>query len=115
MPKSRRTPGFVVALPLLAALAVAGEPSAGEPVRRAAGDFNMRDFRFASGETLPELRLVLGTSMGGMHIWLWGETYPDFADALMPLASLPGPIAGRNRMWRMLSIDMIRNDPAWRE
>ena len=59
------------------------------------------------------LRLVLGTSMGGMHAWLWGETYPDFADALMPLASLPAPIAGRNRMWRKLSIDLIRGDPGW--
>ena len=59
------------------------------------------------------LRLVIGTSMGGMHAWLWGEMYPDFADALMPLASLPGQIAGRNRMWRRIAIDAIRNDPTW--
>jgi homoserine O-acetyltransferase len=59
------------------------------------------------------LRLVIGTSMGGMHVWLWGEIYPDFADALMPLASLPGQISGRNRMWRRVAIDAIRNDPAW--
>ena len=59
------------------------------------------------------LRLVIGTSMGGMHAWLWGEMYPDFADALMPLASLPGQISGRNRMWRRIAIDAIRNDPAW--
>ena len=60
------------------------------------------------------LRLVLGTSMGGMHTWLWGERYPDFMDALMPLASLPAQIAGRNRVWRRMVIDAIRNDPEWR-
>jgi homoserine O-acetyltransferase len=60
------------------------------------------------------LRLVMGTSMGGMHAWLWGERYPDFMDALMPLASLPTQIAGRNRVWRRMVIDAIRNDPEWR-
>src|SRR5215831_10237879 len=59
------------------------------------------------------LRLVMGTSMGGMHTWLWGEEYPDFMDALMPLASVPGQISGRNRVWRRVVIDAIRNDPAW--
>jgi homoserine O-acetyltransferase len=59
------------------------------------------------------LRLVIGTSMGGMHTWLWGETYPEFMDALMPLASLPTQIAGRNRVWRRTAIDAIRNDPEW--
>jgi len=58
-------------------------------------------------------RLVMGTSMGGMHTWLWGELYPDFMDALMPLASLPTQISGRNRAWRRTIIDAIRNDPAW--
>jgi homoserine O-acetyltransferase/O-succinyltransferase len=58
-------------------------------------------------------RLVMGTSMGGMHTWLWGETHPDFMDALMPLASLPTQISGRNRGWRRIIIDAIRNDPAW--
>ncbi|MBV9953401.1 MAG: alpha/beta fold hydrolase, partial [Acidimicrobiia bacterium] len=55
---------------------------------------------------------VLGTSMGGMHAWLWGEEHPEFADALMPLASVPGPMSGRNREWRRLIIDAIRNDPS---
>ena len=59
------------------------------------------------------LRLVMGTSMGGMHSWLWGERYPDFMDALMPLASLPVQISGRNRVWRRVVIDAIRNDPEW--
>jgi homoserine O-acetyltransferase len=59
------------------------------------------------------LRLVMGTSMGGMHTWLWGEQHPDIVDALMPLASLPTQVAGRNRVWRRLVSDAIRNDPAW--
>jgi homoserine O-acetyltransferase len=59
------------------------------------------------------LRLVVGASMGGMHTWLWGEQYPEFMDALMPLASLPTQISGRNRVWRRTVIDAIRNDPAW--
>ena len=59
------------------------------------------------------LRLVMGTSMGGMHTWLWGETFPRFMDALMPLASLPVAIAGRNRMIRRMVLDAIRQDPDW--
>ena len=55
----------------------------------------------------------MGTSMGCMHSFVWGETYPDFMDALMPLACLPVQIAGRNRMWRKMTMDAIRNDPAW--
>jgi homoserine O-acetyltransferase len=58
-------------------------------------------------------RLVMGTSMGGMQTWVWGEAHPDFMDALMPLASLPTQVAGRNRAWRRLIMDAIRNDPAW--
>jgi len=58
-------------------------------------------------------RLVMGTSMGGMHTWLWGELHPQFMDALMPLASLPTQISGRNRVWRRLVSDAIRNDPQW--
>ncbi len=61
------------------------------------------------------LRLVMGTSMGGMHTWVWGERHPAYMDALMPLASLPSQISGRNRVWRKTIIDAIRNDPAWRE
>ena len=60
------------------------------------------------------LRLVMGTSMGCMHSWLWGETYPDQMDALMPLACLPVQIAGRNRLWRKMVIDGIRQDPDWK-
>ena len=60
------------------------------------------------------LRLILGTSMGCMHSWLWGETYPEYMDALMPLACLPVEIAGRNRTWRKMTIDGIRQDPDWK-
>ena len=66
------------------------------------------------GLGIDHLRLVMGTSMGGMHSWLWGERYPTFMDALMPLASLPTQISGRNRVWRRVVIDAIRHDPQWR-
>ncbi|HLJ89388.1 MAG TPA: alpha/beta fold hydrolase [Candidatus Angelobacter sp.] len=59
------------------------------------------------------LRLVMGTSMGGMHSWLWAEQHPDFMSAVMPLASQPIEIAGRNRMMRRMVIDAIRTDPEW--
>lgn len=58
-------------------------------------------------------RLIMGTSMGGMHTWMWGELHPEFMDALMPLASVPSQISGRNRAWRRIVIDAIRNDPTW--
>jgi homoserine O-acetyltransferase len=58
-------------------------------------------------------RLIMGTSMGCMHTWLFGEQHPDFMDALMPLACLPTAMSGRNRVWRKVVIDAIRNDPAW--
>jgi homoserine O-acetyltransferase len=66
------------------------------------------------GLAVKHARLVLGTSMGGMHTWLWGGTHPGFMDALLPLASLPAQIAGRNRAWRRMIIDAIRHDPEWR-
>jgi len=60
------------------------------------------------------LRLVMGTSMGCMHSWVWGETYPNFMDALMPLACLTVRIGGRNRLWREMVMDAIRSDPEWK-
>ncbi|HTV02985.1 MAG TPA: alpha/beta fold hydrolase [Luteitalea sp.] len=65
------------------------------------------------GLQVGRLRLVMGTSMGGMHTWLWGQRYPDAMDALMPLASLPDQVSGRNRAWRRVAIDAIRTDPSW--
>lgn len=65
------------------------------------------------GLRLRHLRLILGTSMGCMHGFVWGETYPDFAQAIMPLACEPVEIAGLNRMWRMAIMDAIIHDPDW--
>jgi homoserine O-acetyltransferase len=65
------------------------------------------------GLQVSHLRLVLGTSMGAMQCWVWGEQYPDFVDGLVPLASAPTAIAGRNRIMRTMIMDSIRNDPAW--
>jgi homoserine O-acetyltransferase len=67
----------------------------------------------AEGLGVNHARLVMGTSMGGMHTWVWGEQHPEFMDALMPLASLPVQISGRNRAWRRVVIDAIRQDPEW--
>ena len=59
------------------------------------------------------LRLIVGNSMGGMHAWLWAVNYPDFMDAIVPLAALPAAMSGRNWMLRRMIIDAVRNDPAW--
>jgi homoserine O-acetyltransferase/O-succinyltransferase len=66
------------------------------------------------GLKVDHLRLVMGTSMGCMHTWVWGTTFPDFMDAMMPLACQPVEITGRNRMWRKMIMDAIRSDPAWK-
>jgi homoserine O-acetyltransferase/O-succinyltransferase len=66
------------------------------------------------GLGVDHLRLILGTSMGCMQSFVWGETYPGFADALVPLACLPTAIAGRNRMMRYMAIQAIKRDPDWR-
>jgi homoserine O-acetyltransferase/O-succinyltransferase len=66
------------------------------------------------GLKVDHLRLVMGTSMGAMHTWIWGEMFPDYMDALMPLASAPVEIVGRNRMFRAMILDAIRADPAWK-
>jgi homoserine O-acetyltransferase len=66
------------------------------------------------GLSVEHLRLVLGTSMGGMQTWMWGERYPDMMDALMPIASQPTQISGRNLLWRRIITEAIRNDPDWK-
>jgi homoserine O-acetyltransferase/O-succinyltransferase len=66
------------------------------------------------GLHVDHLRLILGTSMGCMQSFVWGETYPQFSDALAPFACLPVELAGRNRAWRYLAMQVIRNDPAWK-
>lgn len=66
------------------------------------------------GLGINHLRLAMGTSMGCMHAWVWGEKYPDFMDGLVPLACAPTQIAGRNRMIRTMIMDAIRNDPGYK-
>ena len=66
------------------------------------------------GLGVDHLRLVMGTSMGCMHAFMWGETFPTDMDALMPLACLPVSLAGRNRLWRAMVIQAIEADPAWK-
>src|SRR5271154_4104637 len=63
---------------------------------------------------IKHLRLVLGTSMGGMQTWLWGEMFPNDMDCLVAIASTPAAISGRNMIWREMIIQAIRNDPAWK-
>ena len=65
------------------------------------------------GLNVDHLRVIIGTSMGCMQAFVWGETYRDFSDALMPLACNAVQIAGRNRMWRKMAMDSIMKDPAW--
>jgi homoserine O-acetyltransferase/O-succinyltransferase len=67
----------------------------------------------SDGLHVDHLRLVMGTSMGCMHSWMWGEQYPAYMDGLVPLACAPTQIAGRNRMFRDMMMDDIRDDPAW--
>jgi homoserine O-acetyltransferase/O-succinyltransferase len=66
------------------------------------------------GLHVDHLRLILGTSMGCMQSFVWGETFPQFSDALAPFACLPVELAGRNRMWRYMAMQDIKNDPAWK-
>jgi len=66
------------------------------------------------GLGVQHLRLIIGTSMGCMHSFVWGQTFPEFMDALMPMACLPVQIAGRNRVWRKMTMDAIREDPKWK-
>ncbi|TCO78394.1 alpha/beta fold hydrolase [Chromatocurvus halotolerans] len=97
-----------------------GHGQSSRPSAGAAADFpryTYDDMVMAQHRLLTEhldvdhLRLVTGTSMGGMMSWVWGYTFPDFMDALMPMASLPVEIAGRNRMLRKMIIDAVKNDP----
>jgi homoserine O-acetyltransferase len=67
------------------------------------------------GLGLRHIRLLLGTSMGGMMSWVWAERHPGMMDAVMPIASLPTEISGRNMLWRRLISEAIRRDPDWHD
>ena len=97
----------------------ASKPSDGLHMRFPAYDYDdmvaSQHAMLVDGLHVDHLRLILGTSMGCMHTFVWGETYPGFADALAPFACLPVEIAGRNRMMRYMIIDAIKRDPDWKD
>jgi homoserine O-acetyltransferase len=79
-------------------------------------DMVLAQYRLVTeGLGIKHLRLVMGNSMGGMHTWIWGVTYPGFMDALVPMASQPSEMSSRNWMMRRLITDSIRNDPDWKD
>jgi homoserine O-acetyltransferase len=79
-------------------------------------DIIATEYRLVTEELgIKHLRLVLGSSMGGMHVWMWGEMYPALMDALVPIASQPIEISGRNWIGRRIAIEAIRHDPDWNE
>ncbi|NUX59224.1 alpha/beta fold hydrolase [Paraburkholderia youngii] len=84
-------------------------------------NYNYEDMVFAQHRLLTEhlnirhLRLLIGNSMGGMHAWIWGVRHPDFMDALVPMASQPTEMSGRNWMLRRMLIEMVRNDPEYQD
>ncbi|MGE0042813.1 MAG: alpha/beta fold hydrolase [Vicinamibacterales bacterium] len=87
----------------------------GFPAYRYADMVRLQHRLVTEGLGLTRLRLIMGTSMGAMHAWMWGYMYPGFADGLVPLASNPVEIAGRNRVWRKALVDAIVTDPSWKD
>ena len=101
------------------AIGTGGSSKPSDGLRAAFPEYNYADMVAAQYDLvknhlgIDHLRLVMGNSMGGMLTWLWGTTHPDFMDALVPMASFPGPMSGRNWMMRRMLIDAVRTDPAW--
>jgi homoserine O-acetyltransferase len=101
------------------AVGTGGTTKPSDGLRASFPHYNLDDMVDAQYRLLTEglgidhVRLIFGYSMGGMNVWTWGVRYPDYADALIPMASLPAPMAGRNWMMRRMMIDAVRNDPAW--
>ncbi len=78
-------------------------------------DMVLAQYRLVTeGLGIRHLRLVIGNSMGGMHTWLWGVKYPEFMDAMVPMACQPTEMSGRNWMMRRMLIDAVRKDPDWK-
>ena len=108
---------YFIVIPDALGMGASSKPSDG--MRAAFPQYNYDDMVLAQYRLLTEglqrshARMVLGNSMGGMHTWLWGIQYPDYMDVLVPMASTPGAMSGRNWMMRRLIIDSIRNDPEW--
>lgn len=108
---------YFIILPDALGAGASAKPSDGMRTQFPAYDYD--DMVLAQHRLLTEglginhLRLVLGNSMGGMETWLWGETYPDFMDALVPMASQPSEMASRNWMMRRMLVELIQRDPAY--
>jgi len=108
---------YFIILPDALGAGKSGKPSDG--LRAKFPHYDYDDMVLAQNRLLTEglgirhVRLVTGNSMGGMQTWLWGETYPDFMDALAPMASLPTPMSSRNWMMRRMLVETIRDDPAY--
>ncbi|BCQ29023.1 alpha/beta fold hydrolase (plasmid) [Caballeronia sp. NK8] len=102
------------------ALGAGGSSKPSDGLRNRFPAYNYDDMVLAQHRLLTEhlsirhLRLLIGNSMGGMHAWMWGVRYPDFMDALVPMASQPTEMSGRNWMLRRMLIEMVRNDPEYR-
>ncbi|OUL77753.1 alpha/beta fold hydrolase, partial [Paraburkholderia hospita] len=109
---------FFIILP--DALGAGGSSKPSDGLRTRFPAYNYDDMVLAQHRLLTEhlnirhLRLLIGNSMGGMHAWIWGVRYPDFMDALVPMASQPTEMSGRNWMLRRMLIEMVLNDPEYR-
>lgn len=101
------------------ALGAGGSAKPSDGLRAGFPEYNYDDMVLAQyrllteGLNLRRVRLIMGNSMGGMHAWVWGVTYPEFMDALVPMASQPTGMSSRNWLMRRMIIDAVRNDPAW--
>ena len=101
------------------AIGFGGSSKPSDGLRAAFPHYRFRDIVEAQHRLLTQglgvthLRMILGLSMGGMLTWLFAGMYPDFMDALVPVASQPAPMSGRNWIQRRISIEAIRNDPEW--
>jgi len=108
---------YFIVLPDTIGAGKSAKPSDGLRAKFPAYDYNdlvLAEYRLLTeGLGVRHLRLVLGNSMGGMETWIWGETFPEFMDALVPMASQPTPMAARNWMMRRMLIETIRRDPAY--
>jgi len=108
---------YFIILPDAIGAGKSSKPSDGQRMkfpRYSYDDMVLAQYRLLTeGLNIRHLRLVLGNSMGGMHTWLWGVKYPGFADVLVPMASQPTEMSGRNWMLRRLLAESIRQDPDW--
>src|SRR6266566_2380930 len=65
------------------------------------------------GLDVAHLPLIIGSSMGGMHAWMWAEMYPGLMDGVVPISCQPVEISGRNWISRRAAVEAIRHDPEW--